>query len=112
VNNQPDPEAQDNLLRPHQRTYKEMNTPMKAKRTKKTKPTTKRKEASPRTKPHIYVLPKTAAELGITCGDKSTGVKCGQPALWFDWELGEKDFYSGIVCDDHRVSNRVEKLAV
>jgi hypothetical protein len=56
-------------------------------------------------------MPKTAAELGITCGDKTTGSKCGKPAIWFDYELGEKDFYAGIVCDEQRVSNWAEKLA-
>ena len=35
----------------------------------------------------------------------------GASVIWFDYELGEKEFYSGFVCDDHRVSNRVEKLA-
>jgi hypothetical protein len=32
--------------------------------------------------------------------------------IWFDYQLGEKEFYSGFVCDDHRISDRVEKLAV
>jgi hypothetical protein len=81
------------------------------KKTEKKRTTTKRK-TTPRTKPHFYREPKTAAELGITCGHETSGVKCGQPAIWFDYELGEKDFYKGIVCDAHRASNRVEKLAV
>jgi hypothetical protein len=58
-----------------------------------------------------YLEPKTAAELGITCLATVAGGKCGQPAIWFDYELGEKEFYKGFVCDAHRVSNRVEKLA-
>ena len=75
---------------------------MKEKRTKKTPaPAIRKKE---RDKPRRYIEPKTAAELGITC-------KCGAPCLWFDYELGEKEFYAGFVCDDHKVSNRVEKLA-
>jgi hypothetical protein len=81
------------------------------KTTKKKRTTTKRK-TTPRTKPHFYREPKTAAELGITClAATGAGEKCGQPAFWFDYELGEKEFYSGFVCDEHRVSNRVEKLA-
>ncbi len=56
------------------------------------------------TPPRPYVLPKTAAELGIVCS-------CGKPAIWFDYELGEKEFYKGFVCDGHKISNRVEKLA-
>jgi hypothetical protein len=35
----------------------------------------------------------------------------GASVIWFDYELGEKEFYSGFVCDDHKVSTRVEKLA-
>jgi hypothetical protein len=34
----------------------------------------------------------------------------GQSWLWFDYELGEKNLWSGFVCDDHKVSDRVEKL--
>jgi hypothetical protein len=36
---------------------------------------------------------------------------CGAPVIWFDFEIGEKEFYKGFVCDAQRVSNRVEKLA-
>jgi hypothetical protein len=32
-------------------------------------------------------------------------------SIWFDDELGEKNFYAGIVCDEHMISDRVEKLA-
>jgi hypothetical protein len=63
-----------------------------------------RKKATNQRRP--YTLPKTAAELGIVCST------CGAPSVWFDYELGEKNFYAGIVCDAHRVSERVEKLAV
>jgi hypothetical protein len=35
---------------------------------------------------------------------------CGAPVIWFDYEPGEKEFYKGFVCDEYRVSNRVEKL--
>jgi hypothetical protein len=34
----------------------------------------------------------------------------GAPVIWFDYELGEKEFYKGFVCDEHKGSNRVEKL--
>ena len=62
------------------------------------------------TKPHIYQAPKTAASPGITCAGGNTG-DCGLPVIWFDYELGEKNHRSGFVCDAHKVSNRVEKLA-
>jgi hypothetical protein len=39
------------------------------------------------------------------------GVKCGAPVIWFDYELGEREFYRSFVCDGHKVSDRVEKLA-
>ena len=58
-----------------------------------------------------YVLPKTAAEHGITCLSPVAGGKCGAPVIWFDYQLGEKEFYKGFVCDAHKVSKRVEKLA-
>jgi hypothetical protein len=59
-----------------------------------------------------YVMPKTAAEHGITCLSPVAGSKCGAPVIWFDYELGEKEFYRGFVCDAHKVSDRVEKMAV
>lgn len=62
-------------------------------------------------KPRPYKMPKTAAEHGITCLSASKGKVCGKPVVWFDYELGERDFYEGFVCDRHKVSNRVEKLA-
>jgi hypothetical protein len=60
---------------------------------------------------HVYQLPKTAAELGIVCIGGDTGNPCGLPVVWFDYELGEKNHRSGFVCDDHKVSTRLEKLA-
>jgi hypothetical protein len=63
------------------------------------------------TEPSPYVMPKTAAEHGITCLSPVAGSKCGAPVIWFDYELGEKEFYKGFVCDAHKVSDRVEKLA-
>jgi hypothetical protein len=60
-----------------------------------------------------YIAPKTAAEHGLTCLSPAPGADgvCGAPVIWFDYELGEKEFYKGFVCDAHKVSNRVEKLA-
>ena len=77
-----------------------------------TKPQTRRASAKKPDEPYVYVMPKTAAEHGITCHSLVAGSKCGAPVIWFDYQLGEKEFYSGFVCDDHRVSKRVEKLAV
>jgi hypothetical protein len=94
------------------------NTPVKkgGKKTTTTKKaaSTARKRTSRRSKEaRPYVMPKTAAELGITCLSPALNAAgtCGKPVIWFDYELGEKDFYKGCVCDEHRVSNRVEKLA-
>jgi hypothetical protein len=36
---------------------------------------------------------------------------CGAPIMWLDYALSEKDHRLGFVCDAHKVSNRVEKLA-
>jgi hypothetical protein len=52
-----------------------------------------------------------AAEYGITCLSDVNGKVCGKAVDWFDYELGEREFYRGFVCDDHRISNQVEKLA-
>lgn len=76
------------------------------KRSSKKRSAKKGREAAP------YVEPKTAAELGITCLSATVaGGICGAPVIWFDYELGEKDHLQGFVCDDHRVSDRAEKLA-
>jgi hypothetical protein len=32
--------------------------------------------------------------------------------LWFDYAIGEKNPLSGFVCEDHKASKRVEKLAI
>jgi hypothetical protein len=53
----------------------------------------------------------TDAAPSITCLSPVEGGTCGAPAVWFDYQLGEKEFYKGFVCDAHKVSNRVEKLA-
>lgn len=58
-----------------------------------------------------YVMPKTAAELGIVCKGGNSGEPCGLPVIWFDYEIGEKNHMQGFVCDAHTVSSRVEKLA-
>jgi hypothetical protein len=58
-------------------------------------------------------MPKTAAELGITCLSPALNAAgiCGKAVIWFDYELGEKNHMQGFVCDKHRVSNREKKLA-
>jgi hypothetical protein len=73
-------------------------SPAKKKSAKKA-PT--RRASSKAKEPHVYVMPKTAAELGVVCS------KCGGPAIWFDYELGERNHMSGFVCDAHKVSDRV-----
>jgi hypothetical protein len=71
-----------------------------------------RKRASKKPVVRPYVQPKTAAELGIACSTLVDGGKCGKPVLWFDYQLGERNHMAGFVCDEHRVSNRSERLAV
>ncbi len=87
---------------------------MKKKTSSKKKPTKKaRRKRTKKLTLQPYQAPKTAAELGINCLVEITeGVVCGAPAEWFDYELGNKDFYPGFVCDAHKVSTRVEKLAM
>ncbi len=83
---------------------------------KKTTRSAKRKKPSAKAKrsatPPVYQPPKTAAELGITCAAIVDGEKCGKPVQWFDYQLAKKNHLSGFVCDDHRQSDRVEKLAI
>jgi hypothetical protein len=50
------------------------------------------------------------AEVRILPAPGADGV-CGAPVIWFDYEIGEKEFYKGFVYDEHKVSDRVEKLA-
>jgi hypothetical protein len=53
-----------------------------------------------------YVMPKSAAELGISCAE------CGAPAEWFDYERGERDHRRGFICGAHARSANSEKLLV
>src|SRR5215212_1547552 len=71
------------------------------------RPSRRKKEARP------YVMPRTAAEHGIVCRSPAPGAGgiCGKPVIWFDYELGEKNHMQGFVCDEHKVSNRIEKRA-
>jgi len=57
-------------------------------------------------------LPKATTGLRITCLSPAPGADgiCGKAVVWFDNEIGEKEFYIRFVCNAHRVSNRVEKL--
>jgi hypothetical protein len=75
------------------------------------KPGSKKSAAKKGKEQRPYIKPKTAAEHGISCLSLTDGHTCGAPVIWFDYELGEKEFYKGFVCDEHRVSDRVEKLA-
>jgi len=93
--------------RPVKKGGKKTTTTKKVASTASKRTSRRKKEARP------YVMPKTAAELGITClspAFNAAGV-CGSAVVWFDYEVGEKIFLHGFVCDEHRVSNRVEKLA-
>jgi hypothetical protein len=54
---------------------------------------------------------KTAAELGIVCFGGDTGTQCGKSVIWFDYEIGEWDHKSDFVCDEHKISTRLEKFA-
>jgi hypothetical protein len=62
--------------------------------------------------PQISIPPKTAAEHWITCLSPAPGAgdTCGAPVIWLDFELGEKEFYKGFVCDAGSVSCNAEKL--
>ena len=92
----------------------------KAKQTKKKsarkkaakKPASRKRTTKKATAPRPYVEPKTAAEWGIVCSTVVDGEKCGKPVIWFDYAIGERNHMAGFVCDEHRVSNRVERLAV
>ena len=84
----------------------------KATKKKPVKKPASRKRSTKKAAPRPYVEPKTAAELGIVCGAQVGEGKCGKPVIWFDYALGEKSHRAGFVCDEHRISNRVEKLAV
>src|SRR6476620_11372935 len=70
-----------------------------------------RKRANKKPVERPYVEPKTAAELGIVCGAQVGEGKCNAPVVWFDYALGERNHLSGFVCDEHRGSTRVERLA-
>src|SRR5436305_5015841 len=107
------------LIRTSSFHYQEKPTmkPMTKPKKRPAKKATAKKKATPRKpsrkkEPRPYVEPKTAAELGITCTALVAGVQCGAAVVWFDYELGERSHMSGFVCDAHKVSERVEKLAV
>jgi hypothetical protein len=38
-------------------------------------------------------------------------IKNDAPVISVDYEIGEKNHMQGFVCDDHKLSERVEKLA-
>jgi hypothetical protein len=61
---------------------------------------------------NLFPDTKPAAKQGIVCLSPVPIGKCGAPVIWFDYELGEKNHMSGFVCDEHRLSDSLEKLAV
>jgi hypothetical protein len=83
---------------------------MKAKKKVIAKKRQERKKTTSQSRP--YILPKTAAELDIVCTADRNGSPCNLPVIWFDYEIGEKRHMQGFVCDEHKISDRVEKLAV
>jgi hypothetical protein len=87
---------------------KKTTTTKKAASTASKRTSQRSKEARP------YVMPKTAAEHGITCLSPALNAagECGAAVVWFDYALGEKNHMQGFVCDSHRVGDRVEKLAL
>lgn len=75
---------------------------MPQKKTKKKK-ATKRRPAGP---PRQYVMPHTAAELGIDCA------VCHAPAVWFDYGRAKPDHRAGFVCDAEPPMGQRERLLV
>ena len=67
-----------------------------------------RKKAKPA--PRQNGEPKTAFEQGYRCQADVDGSPCGEAPIFFDFEVGEKDWKSAFVCSDHRVSNRLGRL--
>ena len=74
--------------------------PQKKKASKKAR---RRRESTP---PRPYVMPKTAAELGITCS------LCGSRAVWFDYGRGQRDHRAGFVCDAEPAIGQRERLLI
>jgi hypothetical protein len=70
----------------------------------------KKRASKKKATPGAYVEPKTAFELGYMCKSQTDAGQCGRAPIWFDYDLGEVDHLSGFVCDEHKVSRRLEKL--
>jgi hypothetical protein len=66
--------------------------------------TKKRKKRTPRARP--YVMPKSAAELGINCAE------CGAPSEWFDPERARGDHQRGFICSNESRSKKSERLLI
>ena len=66
----------------------------------------KAKPRKPSAAPRPYVMPHTAAELGIKCAE------CGNLAEYFDYERARRDHLKGFVCGNESRSAKSEKLLV
>ncbi|HKS42158.1 MAG TPA: hypothetical protein VJX74_16190 [Blastocatellia bacterium] len=81
---------------------------MPKKQATKRKPAQKGKGSKSKraTAPHVYRMPKTAAELNIVCA------VCGEAAAYFDHERAKKNHMDGFVCGNESRSAGSEKLLV
>jgi len=57
-----------------------------------------------------YDLPMVACDRSIVAFSASgaDGI-CGTPVVWFDYQIAEKNYMQGIVCDVGKVSKTDEK---
>jgi hypothetical protein len=78
----------------------------------------KRKKSKQRkgctTAPHVYRMPRTAAQLGIACTQTVNGSPCGQPVSYYDpdYLTDRGDFRTGLICEMHPRSPRAQKLLI
>ena len=78
----------------------------------------KRKKSKQRktrtTAPHIYRMPRTAAQLGITCPQTVDDSPCGKPISYYDpdYLTDRGDFRTGLICEMHPRSPRAQKLLI
>src|SRR5215217_2723754 len=78
----------------------------------------KRKKSKQRktrtTAPHIYRMPRTAAQLGIRCPQTVDDSPCGKPISYYDpdYLTDRGDFRTGLICEMHPRSPRAQKLLI
>lgn len=84
--------------------------PRPTKQPRQEQPRKRARKPAPAAAPRTPRRARTAAEQGITCLSNVDGSPCGGAAVWFDYQLGEKEFYKGFVCDAHKVGERLERL--